>query len=121
MNPIYHYFFRNFLCKLDPERVHDIACEVMGWAETVPFVSAFLKALIKTDGAPINLFGLHFPNRIGLAAGLDKNGMFPRISSSLGFGHVEVGTVTPEAQPGKSSAQAFQISKSKCLGEQNGV
>jgi dihydroorotate dehydrogenase len=52
------------------------------------------------EDKPVKLFGLEFPNRVGLAAGMDKDGEFPRAIEALGFGHVEVGTVTPESQPG---------------------
>ena len=54
------------------------------------------------------VFGIRFPNSLGLAAGFDKNALFPGISSALGFGHIEVGTVTPKPQPGNPKAQVVQ-------------
>ena len=80
----------------------------MGFAETIPVFSKVLRSLIRVNDNPVKLFGLTFPNCVGLAAGLDKNGMFARISSALGFGHVEVGTVTPEAQAGNSLPRLFR-------------
>ena len=60
-------------------------------------------------------FGLSFPNHLGLAAGLDKDGRFPGISSALGFGHIEVGTVTPKPQPGNDKPRLFRYQRMRHL------
>ena len=61
------------------------------------------------EDRPVKLFGLEFPNRIGLAAGMDKNAEFCRAVEAFGFGHAEVGTVTPEGQPGTRSHASFDM------------
>ena len=65
--------------------------------------------------SPVSAFGLEFPNPVGLAAGFDKNGQFPSIISKLGFGHVEVGTVTPKPQPGNPGPRLFRIPQEESL------
>ena len=62
---------------------------------------------VKADN-PVKLFGLEFPNRVGLAAGMDKNGELAKAIEAFGFGHIEVGTVTPEAQPGNPRPRLFR-------------
>ncbi|MFW6217744.1 MAG: quinone-dependent dihydroorotate dehydrogenase, partial [Verrucomicrobiota bacterium] len=64
---------------------------------------------------PVKLFGLEFPNRVGLAAGMDKDGEFPRAIEALGFGHAEVGTVTPQAQPGNQRPRLFRFPEHRAL------
>jgi len=67
------------------------------------------------EDKPVKLFGLEFPNRIGLAAGMDKDGEFPRAIEALGFGHAEVGTVTPEEQPGNPRPRLFRYPEEQAL------
>ena len=108
MNTIYQHFFRKLLFALEPETAHDITCGALGIAETLPFIKKSIGKIIKTPNQEIFLFGLKFRNCLGLAAGLDKDGVFSGISAALGFGHVEVGTVTPEAQPGNPKPRLFR-------------
>jgi dihydroorotate dehydrogenase len=100
---------------LDPEKAHDLTCDFLGFAETIPFARQVIKRFYQFESPSISLFGLNFPNCIGLAAGLDKNAMFSSISSSLGFGHVEVGTLTPNAQPGNPQPRLFRYPESEAL------
>ena len=108
MNTIYQHFFRKLLFTLEPETAHDMTCGALGIAERLPFIQKSIGRIINTPNQEISLFGLKFRNCLGLAAGLDKDGMFSGISSALGFGHVEVGTVTPEAQPGNPKPRLFR-------------
>src|SRR4029434_8765442 len=64
---------------------------------------------------PVTLAGLRFPNRIGLAAGLDKNGRCIAVLGAMGFGFVEVGTVTPLAQPGNPKPRMFRLTSAQAL------
>jgi len=115
VNIIYQHFFRKLLFKLDPETAHDLTCDMLGFAETLPFVRKSISKILKTPKHEISLFGLKFPNCLGLAAGLDKNAMFSGISSSLGFGHIEVGTVTPDPQPGNPKPRLFRYPNQRSL------
>lgn len=66
-------------------------------------------------GSAINLWGLHFPNRIGLAAGLDKNGEYIDALAAMGFGFIEIGTVTPKPQPGNPKPRLFRLPQAQAL------
>lgn len=81
----------------DPETWHDL---VVAAGRHLPrSVTSFLRNVLQVHD-PIHLAGIDFPNRIGLAAGFDKQGVFVHAAAALGFGHIEVGSVTPEPQPG---------------------
>lgn len=115
MSLVYQLFLRKFLFSLEPEVAHDMTCFLLSKGERSILLRKFLTRLTRTKGKSIRLFGLSFPNCIGLAAGLDKNGQFSGLSSSLGFGHVEVGTVTPLAQPGNPKPRLFRYEKEEAL------
>ena len=94
---------RPVLFSLDPECAHDLSLWSLrnfgGWMP-----SAGLR-----DAEAVEVMGLRFPNRVGLAAGLDKNGDAIDALASFGFGHIEIGTVTPRAQPGNPKPRMFRI------------
>ena len=71
--------------------------------------------LVQPTSKPINLFGLTFPNPIGLAAGLDKNGVALSAWAALGFGFIEIGTVTAKAQPGNPKPRIFRLPEQQAL------
>jgi dihydroorotate dehydrogenase len=86
----------------------------------LPGALAPLRALLERrltprGGKPIEAFGLKFPNHVGLAAGFDKDGLGWRGAAALGFGHVEIGTVTPKAQPGNERPRVFRYPASKAV------
>jgi dihydroorotate dehydrogenase len=98
---IYEKIIRSVLFRMDPETAHDRGRTGLMALSSLPTLCRLFRAynMVRED-KPVKLFGLEFPNRVGLAAGMDKDGEFPRAIEALGFGHVEVGTVTPESQPG---------------------
>jgi dihydroorotate dehydrogenase len=92
------WFFRR-----DAERAHELAVEGLALLGRVRPVCALLErlnALPARFARPVECFGLKFPNAVGLAAGFDKNGRAWPAAAALGFGHVEIGTVTLHAQAG---------------------
>jgi dihydroorotate dehydrogenase len=98
---------RPALFALEPERAHRIAlraARLAGWLPT-----------LRATGNPVELMGLRFPNRVGLAAGLDKNAAAVDGLGRLGFGFIEVGTVTPRPQPGRSRPRLFRIVAKEAL------
>lgn len=95
-------FIRNLLFKLDPEVAHHLALKLLS---SLP--NALLPRVKSADS--INAMGLHFAHRIGLAAGLDKNGEYVSGLAKLGFSFIEIGTVTPQPQPGNPSPRLFRI------------
>ncbi len=106
---IYEKMIRPVLFRMDPEQAHDRGRTALMALSALPTLCKLLRSynLVRED-KPVRLFGLEFPNRVGLAAGMDKDGEFPRAIEALGFGHVEVGTVTPEGQPGNPQPRLFR-------------
>lgn len=115
MSLLYENLLRPFLFKFDPELVHDVACNFLGFANRSQVLKFITKSLVRTQSPSVELFGLNFPGYVGQAAGLDKDGRFPGISSALGFGHVEVGTVTPGGQSGNAKPRLFRYPDSGAL------
>lgn len=98
----YRLLFDQLLTRTDPERAHDAAFRAIR-------ASAPVLNRVAGVGEPVEALGLTFPNRLGLAAGFDKNAIGIDALGSLGFGHVEVGTVTGEAQPGNPKPRLFRL------------
>ncbi|MBO0843023.1 MAG: dihydroorotate dehydrogenase (quinone), partial [Nocardioides sp.] len=98
----YRALFDNVLVRSDPEQAHQQAFAAIRAAGGA-------LALARTPGTPVTAMGLTFPNVIGLAAGFDKNAVGIDALGGLGFGHVEVGTVTGEAQPGNPRPRLFRL------------
>ena len=111
MNLIYQKLFGLFSLSLDAEHAHDWACRCLSLTEQSNYRENSFKYFLSTNSSVINVFGLSFPNQLGLAAGMDKSGNFPKTISSLGFGHIEIGTITPKAQIWKPQTKTFPISK----------
>ena len=104
----YEVFVRPLLFSLDPEIAHYLAIKLFACSAHLDFA---LRALMhfRPPSKPINLFGLTFPNPIGLAAGLDKNGVALPAWAALGFGFIEIGTVTAKPQPGNPKPRIFRL------------
>jgi dihydroorotate dehydrogenase len=101
-------FFRSFLFRLDPETAHQLTLQLMRIGGKGPIYS-ILRAMYSAPSKPVEAFGLTFKNSIGLAAGYDKDAVAIRGLSTLGFGHIEVGTVTPRPQPGNPQPRIFRL------------
>jgi dihydroorotate dehydrogenase len=97
---------RNLLFRLPAEQAHNVALNGLDLAHRLGVLSAFSP---KIDSLPVNVMGLDFPNPVGLAAGLDKNADHLDALGALGFGFIEVGTVTPLAQPGNPKPRMFRL------------
>ncbi len=102
---------RPLLFSLDAEFSHNLT---LGTLKLLHQLGAFRQSAVATPNS-INCFGLNFPNRVGLAAGLDKNGECIPAWGSLGFGFVEVGTVTPKGQVGNPRPRLFRLPKSQAI------
>ncbi len=103
---------RPFLFGLDPERAHDLTLHALARLQNTPAQCLWRQARVED---PVTLAGLRFANRIGLAAGLDKNGLCIDGLGAMGFGHLEVGTVTPLPQPGNPPPRMFRIPARQAL------
>ena len=101
-------FFRSLLFRLDPETAHQLTLQLMRIGGIEP-IHSILRAMYSAPSKPVNAFGLTFKNPVGLAAGYDKDAVAIKGLSALGFGHLEVGTVTPKPQPGNPRPRLFRL------------
>jgi dihydroorotate dehydrogenase len=104
----YGALFDHVLTRVDPERAHH-------WAFAGIRAASPVLRRVGTDAAPVRAFGLTFANPLGLAAGFDKNAVGIDALGSLGFGHVEVGTVTGEPQPGNPRPRLFRLTADRAI------
>jgi dihydroorotate dehydrogenase len=102
---------RRALFIADPETAHGLALEGLRLGHGVGATSL----LCKTISQPVTVMGLEFPNPVGMAAGMDKNGDYIDALGSVGFGFVEIGTVTPRPQPGNPKPRIFRIEKAHAM------
>jgi dihydroorotate dehydrogenase len=103
---------KNILFKINPEQAHTITLKTLKCLHQLKLTSLLFTTLPKR---PLRLMGLQFPNPIGLAAGLDKNGDYIDALSSLGFGFIEIGTITPRPQTGNQAPRLFRLIEDKAL------
>lgn len=100
---------RPLLFRMDPERAHGLTLRALAAAGNVAPARWIMYALYSGPRHPVKAFGLKFKNPIGLAAGYDKDGIAVRGLAALGFGHIEVGTVTPLRQAGNPRPRLFRL------------
>ncbi|MBL8387464.1 MAG: quinone-dependent dihydroorotate dehydrogenase [Hydrogenophaga sp.] len=103
---------RPFLFGLDPETAHELTLDKLARLQHSPLACLWGQSRVED---PVTLAGLRFPNRVGLAAGLDKNARCIDGLAAMGFGFVEVGTVTPKGQPGNPKPRMFRIPERHAL------
>lgn len=103
---------RALMFQLQGETAHELGLEMLGAAKRLR-VLHFLAPVVKVH--PVTIAGIQFPNPVGLAAGLDKNGDYIDALAALGFGFIEIGTVTPRPQPGNPKPRLFRIPESEAI------
>jgi len=107
---MFYRIMRSFLFMLNPEKAHDLSLKQLKLTYGT-VLDLFYRQ--KVQQRPVQVMGLTFPNSLGLAAGLDKNGECIDAFGAMGFGHIEVGTVTPVAQPGNPAPRLFRVLESE--------
>lgn len=109
--------FRPLLFTLGPELAHDCTLGLLRGVYRLPYLPALIRqrAAARTPALPVKTLGLTFPNPVGLAAGLDKNACCADAFHDLGFGFVELGTVTPLAQPGNPKPRLFRLVRQEAI------
>jgi len=112
MSLIPYALTRPFLFSLDPEAAHDLTIDMLARTQNTPLSWSYCMGRVED---PVTLAGLVFPNRVGLAAGLDKNARCIDGLGAMGFGFVEVGTVTPLAQSGNPKPRMFRLPQANAL------
>lgn len=108
-------FLRSLLFRLDPETAHQLTLQAIRFAGEIPFSRWILTQLYRAPAEPVQAFGLTFKNPIGLAAGYDKDALAIRGLATLGFSHVEIGTVTPRPQPGNPTPRVFRLPEDEAV------
>jgi len=118
MDFFYEKLVRPLLFKLDSERAHELGVSAMaalGWVKPVCRLMESWNKLPESQFRPVEAFGLKFPNAVGLAAGFDKNARAWPAAAAMGFGHVEIGTVTALAQPGNPQPRMFRYPEEEAV------
>ncbi len=111
---VYERFLRPLLFLLEAEQAHHFGIGFLKLASSLPPLLAVLRRF-QPPSKPVSVFGLDFPNPIGLAAGFDKNGVALPAWEALGFGFIEIGTVTAKAQPGNPKPRIFRYPEQEAL------
>lgn len=106
---------RPLLFLLSPERAHHVTFSLLEFAARVPGMLALVGGKKPPANAAVEVMGLRFPSPVGLAAGMDKDAKHVEALSALGFGHIEVGTLTPIAQPGNDRPRLFRLPADRAL------
>ena len=114
---MYRQLLKPLLFRLDPERAHYLTVSGLAATLSLPGVNDFFRKQyhFEDERLETELFGIPFPNPVGLAAGFDKDGKYYRDVSSLGFGFLELGTVTPLAQGGNPQPRLFRLPADRAL------
>ncbi|HET7361916.1 MAG TPA: quinone-dependent dihydroorotate dehydrogenase [Salinimicrobium sp.] len=114
---MYKSFIRPLLFRFDPEKIHHFTFDFLQNVFKMPGLPGILKAVYDINDPELEreVFGLKFRNPVGLAAGFDKNAKLYQELSGLGFGFVEIGTVTPKPQPGNAKKRLFRLKEDKAI------
>ncbi len=108
-------FIRSILFLMSAEKAHYVTLNTLNILLKIPGAKWILTLLFKSNSQPTEVFGIQFPNKVGLAAGFDKNAKYLQVMKTLGFGHVEIGTVTPLAQAGNDQPRLFRLVKDQAI------
>ena len=106
---MYKLLIKPFFFLFNPEKAHYLAMDLLKFTTKIPGGKIILKSIFKTKENQSEVAGISFPNKVGLAAGFDKDARWIDELALLGFGHVEVGTLTPKAQPGNDKPRLFRL------------
>lgn len=103
---------RPILFSLNPETSHEVSLSLLNLAEKTHVLGLLSVDVMEN---PVTVMGIRFPNPVGLAAGLDKNGDYFNALGKLGFGFIEIGTVTPKPQPGNDKPRLFRLPEAQAI------
>jgi len=114
---MYKKIIRPILFQFDPEKIHNFTFFIFKLAKAIPGIGFITRKIFELNHPVLEreIFGIKFPNPIGLAAGLDKDAVAFDVLGYLGFGFVEIGTLTPIGQPGNPKPRAFRLKKDQAL------
>lgn len=114
---LYRLFIKPIAFLIDPEKAHHLTVSSFRTLLAIPIVNHLIQSYFRVDHPSLEreVFGIKFPNPVGLAAGFDKDGKYYDVMSHLGFGFVEIGTVTPKPQDGNPKQRLFRLPQDKGL------
>ncbi len=114
---MYKTILKPFLFLMAPEKAHHLTVALLKLVLSIPVINQIFRSIYKVENAKLHrqLMGLHFKNPVGLAAGFDKDGKYFRPMTALGFGFIEVGTVTPKGQAGNPQPRLFRLPQDEAL------
>ena len=114
---MYKLIIRPFLFLFDPESVHKFAAGFIKFFLGPKWLREIINShfSVRSSKLEVDVFGIHFPNPIGIAAGFDKDAMMVEQLSALGFGFIEIGTLTPKPQPGNQKPRLFRLPEDMAL------
>lgn len=118
MDTLYRHLVKPLLFQLDAEQAHELGVDALAFLSRITPLCRLFEAYNRLDPSlyhPVRAFGLDFPNAVGLAAGFDKNARAWPAAAALGFGHVEIGTVTALGQPGNPEPRMFRFPEEKAV------
>ncbi|MEM0965943.1 MAG: quinone-dependent dihydroorotate dehydrogenase [Verrucomicrobiota bacterium] len=115
MDIFYEKLVRPLIFQLDPEKAHSLGRSALRLGGSLGPLTRFMTKRNQGGLKPVVVAGIEFPNRVGLAAGMDKDAEFVLGTAATGFGHVEVGTVTPKPQPGNPRPRLFRYPAEEAL------
>lgn len=120
---MYKHFLKPILFRFNPETAHNLLFSGMSFLRHVPFARAIIRAIYKRESPATarEVFGIKFPNPVGLAGGLDKNGEFYNDMANFGFGFVEIGSLTPQPQDGNPKPRCFRVPQDKAIINRFGI
>ena len=120
---MYKHFLKPVLFRFNPETAHNILFKFLSALRYVPFAHSMIRAIYKKDspGLEKEVFGIRFPNPVGLAGGLDKNGEYYNDMANFGFGFVEIGSLTPLPQDGNPKPRCFRLPGDKAIIKRFGI
>lgn len=120
---MYKHILRPILFSFNPETAHNLTFHGISLLRKIPFARSIIRAIYKKESPSLSkeVFGIRFPNPVGLAGGLDKNGEFYNDMANFGFGFVEIGSLTPLPQDGNAKPRCFRVPGDKALINRFGI
>ena len=120
---MYKHLIRPILFRFNPETAHNITFRCLSIIRHIPFAQSIVRAIYKKDSPSLEreVFGIKFPNPVGLAGGLDKNGEYYNDMANFGFGFVEIGSLTPLPQDGNPKPRCFRLPGDRAIINRFGI
>ena len=120
---MYKHIIKPILFRFNPETAHNLTFSALNVLRHIPFAQSIIRAIYKKDAPSLEkeVFGIRFPNPVGLAGGLDKNGEFYNDMANFGFGFVEIGSLTPQPQDGNPKPRCFRVPQDRAIINRFGI